>query len=198
MPVSVSGVVEGITDQAALAQLIAHIKAEPSQIVTIENKKHLLKRLVNYNQAAQFSPWVVLVDLDLDFDCAVKAKNAWLADPADTMCFRIAVRKLEAWFLADRENIARFLGVSVALVPKDPEALDDPKLEMVNLARKSKKRAIIANMVPREGSGRATGIAYAASLIDFASNHWNPDQAAENSESLRRSIECLKRLVEDE
>jgi hypothetical protein len=197
MVASISGVVEGITDQAALTRLIKHINAEVGQLSTSDNKKRLLKQLENYNRAAQFSYWIVLLDLDLDFTCAVKAKDAWLPNPAEYMCFRIVVRKLESWFLADRENIARFLGVSIAVVPKAPEDLEDPKLEMVNLARRSNKRAIVANMVPREGSGRDTGIAYATMLIDFATNHWSLENAAENSESLRRCIACMKRLVDD-
>jgi hypothetical protein len=198
MDAPISGVVEGITDQAALVRLITHLNATVQQIIVNDNKIRVLKRLPNYNNAAHYTPWVVLVDLDLDFECPVNAKQAWLDEPAKYMCFRIAVRKIETWFLADRENIARFLGVPIALVSKDPETLKDPKLEMVNLARKSNKRIIKANIVPREGTGRSTGEAYAVTLIDFATNYWDIEDAAENSESLRRCIACLKRLIEAE
>ena len=35
-----------------------------------KGKDGLLRNLDGYNRAARFSPWVVLVDLDHDADCA--------------------------------------------------------------------------------------------------------------------------------
>jgi hypothetical protein len=92
------------------------------------------------------------------------------------MCFRVAVRETEAWLLADRERLARFLGISTSRIPLDPEAMDDPKSLMVDLARHSRRREIREDMIPRSGSGRNVGPAYVSRLIEFvAEKKLTPD-----------------------
>ncbi len=112
------------------------------------------------------------------------------------MALRIAVRAIEAWLLADTEGIADFIGVSRRRVPHDPEALDDPKRSLVELARSSRRREIREDFVPRDGSGRRVGPAYTARMIEFASIRWRLNEAAQRSPSLRRSLEAVQRLVE--
>jgi hypothetical protein len=105
------------------------------------------------------------------------------------------VRAVEAWLLADRKGISRFLRISQAKVPDEQESLDDPERTLVDLARLSRRNAIRKDMVPREGSGRSVGPAYASRLVEFATGQWQPEAAAERCESLRRAMECLERLV---
>jgi hypothetical protein len=114
------------------------------------------------------------------------------------MCFRVAVRELEAWLMSDRQRIASFLGVSIAKVPRAPETLDYPKETMVDLARQSRSRDIREDMVPRPGSGRHVGPAYAARMIEYATSFdrgWRPEVAADHAPSLRRAREALARLI---
>ncbi len=106
------------------------------------------------------------------------------------------MREVEAWLLADGENLARFLSVAVRYVPGDPESLVKPKEAMVSLGRRSRKGAIRKDMVPRRRSGRAVGPAYTSRLVEFASTTWRPEIAAERCDSLDRAIRCLRRLVE--
>ncbi len=94
--------------------------------------------------------------------------------------------------MADRESLARYLRVSQALVPKDPEAEADAKRTMVNIARASRDRRVRQDMVPTPGGGRKTGPNYAGRLIEFATQRWRPDVAAERADSLNR---CLRRLA---
>ncbi len=83
---------------------------------------------------------------DLDHDeCAPARARDFLAAPASGMCFRIAERAVEAWLLADRASIARFLSVSGDLVSPAPERLPAPKSHLVSLAS------------GREGAEPATG-----------------------------------------
>jgi hypothetical protein len=138
---------------------------------------------------------MVLVDLDNDHDCAPPLRLSWLPQPAPYLCFRIAVRAVEAWLLADAEQIADFLRVARGKVPANPEMLDSPKSAMVALARASRRRDVREDMVPRDGSGRVVGPAYASRLIEFASSLWRPEIAAQRAESLRRAIDCLHPLV---
>jgi len=50
-----------------------------------------------------------------------------------------------------------YLSVSANRVPREPEEVPDPKQALVNIARRSRNRAIRQDMVPREGSGRPVG-----------------------------------------
>lgn len=194
-PVIVSAAVEGVADEAVARRLIAYVGAQPGTVYGKQGKPHLKKRVDGFNRAARHGPWLVLVDLDRDEDCAPPLRATWLPTAAPLLCFRIAVRAVEAWLLADEEAIAAFLGVARGKVPAAPETLASPKQEMVNLARISIRRDIREDMVPHEGSGRLVGPAYASRLIEFAANLWEPARATERSDSLRRTIECLEKLA---
>jgi hypothetical protein len=164
-------------------------------------KSYLKQRIKAYNEAARFSRWFLLVDLNAEAECAPPLKAAWLPTPARYMCFRVAVRAVETWLLADQEQITEFLGVPASKVPTEPERIEDPKLFMVNLARRSRWRSLREDMVPRPGSGRAVGPACSSRLIEFVSGskaRWRPDVASRCSESLRRCRLCLQRLLTTE
>lgn len=195
--VAITGAVEGDVDEAVIRRLIEHVQAKTHAVYGRNGKTHLQRRLSGYNQAARFSPWIVLVDLDHDAECAPPFRSSWLPDPAPYMCFRVVVRAVEAWLMADRENLARFLSVDIGRIPQNIEAIDHPKATMVDVARGSRRREIRQDMVPRTGSGRVVGPAYTARLIEFAMgtrNGWRPEVAAERSESLKRCLRCLYRL----
>ncbi|MFQ5744895.1 MAG: hypothetical protein ACE5HV_15095 [Acidobacteriota bacterium] len=194
--VIISSAVEGIVDEAVVRRLIAHAGGQPGPVYGKNGKQALRQRINGYNNAPRHSPWVVLVDLDGDADCAPPFRADWLPQPAPRLCFRIAVREIEAWLLADAETLAPFLGTARTRVPPRPEDVEHAKATMVNLARRSRRRAVREDMVPREGSGRSVGPAYASRLIEYIESRWRPEVAAECAESLRRAIDCLKRLIE--
>jgi len=146
----------------------------------------------------RFAPWIILIDLDDDDDCAPPYRKSCLPRPAPYMCFRVAVREIESWLLADRERLAKFLSVRVSRIPLDLEKLDSPKSTMVEIARHSRRRGIREDMVPRPGSGRKVGPAYTSQLIEFAGDSkrgWRPTVAAKTSDSLNRCVRCLLRLI---
>lgn len=198
LPISISSAVEGLVDEEVLRRLVEYVGAFPGPVHGKHGKQYLRQRLDGYNQAARFSPWVVLVDLNNDAHCAPPLRQAWLPRPAARMCFRVAVRAVEAWLLADRERIAGFLRVPVARIPVDPESVNDPKRFTVDLARHSVNRDIREDMVPRPGSGRAVGPAYTSRIIEFVSDRqvgWRPAVAARSANSLRRCLDCLRNLA---
>lgn len=195
MEVKISAAVEGPTDEAVVRRLIAYVGAKLGKVYGKKGKSHLKDKITAYNCAAQHSPWIVLADLDSDFDCAPPLRASWLPQPAQRMCFRVAVRAVEAWLLADAEAIADFLHVGRGKVPANPEAMPDPKQVLVNLARESGRRDVRADIVPRDGSGRRVGPAYSSRLVEFVENHWRPQVAAAHAASLKRTICCLRRLV---
>jgi hypothetical protein len=193
--IAISAAVEGIVDEAVARALILFAGATPGALYGKQGKPFLQQRIAGYNAAAHHAPWIVVVDLDRDHDCAPSLRSCWVPKPARYLCFRVAVRAVEAWLLADSEQIATFLAVARNRIPANPEALDDPKASMVALARASHRREIREDIVAREGSGREVGPAYASRLIEFASSWWRPAVAAKEAESLRRAIDCLRRLA---
>lgn len=189
--------VEGDTDAAVARRLILACGASPGMERVTRGKAKFGSNLPKYNAAAAHYPWLAIRDLDHDADCAPILVRAALPKTNPLMCFRVAVREAEAWLLGDREVLARALGVSTSRVPARPEALPDPKREIVNLARQSKKRAVRDGLVPTQGSGIAIGPEYAAWIIDFVQSDWDPLRAVAGNgvPSLERALRAIRRLV---
>lgn len=190
---TVSGAVEGLVDEAALRRLVREAGGTTGAVYGRNGKPSLRRALAGYNNAARFSPWVVLVDLDQEADCAPPLVLEWLPAPASMMRFRVAVREVESWILADSDNLPGYLGVPRTALPHDPDAVRDPKQFLVDVARRSRKAAMRADLVPRPGSGRPTGPAYTSRMIEFLDGPWDPRVAERRSDSLRR---CRVRLAE--
>lgn len=193
--VIINAAVEGPTDEAVVRRLIEHAGGVAGFVYGKKGKPEIKKNISGYNNAARHQPWIVVVDLDQDGGCAPEIIGEWLPAPARHLCFRFAIRAIESWLLADSATLARFLSVPQVKIPHDPDSLTDPKQILVNLARRSRKKSIRDDMVPREGSGRLVGPAYASRAIEFAKNHWRPAEATRHSDSLRRTIACLTKLV---
>lgn len=191
---TLSGVVEGDLDESVLRRLATHVGVSIDRVFGKKGKPHLRDNVHRYNQAARVSPWIVLVDLDSDFECAPSLSATWLPRPEKHMCFRVAVRAIESWLLADRSRIASFLGVQIRSVPSDVDNLEDPKRTLIALARTSRQRAIREDIVPREGSGARIGPAYTSRMMEFVEGHnrWRPNVAAEASPSLLRCVKALR------
>jgi len=197
-PVVVTAAVEGDVDEALLRRILQHVGLDLGHVHGRKGKPHLLLSLAGYNNAARFVPWVVLIDLDDDGDCAPVCINRWLPEPSPLMRFRVAVRAVEAWLLADRERVATLLGISPRLVPNAPDNLANPKRALVDLARRSRYRKIREELAPREGSGRAVGPLYTTRItqfVDDTANGWRPGYAVDGSDSLRRCVDRLRSLV---
>lgn len=195
LPVEI--VVEGLTDEVVMRRLLDHVGLPYGHTYGMKGKEYILNALRNYNQAARHSPWVVVVDLDDEPECAPLLVRQYLPQPSMGMRFRVAVRAVEAWLLADRDTLAKFLAVPSTRLPPQPEAELDPKATLVSLARQSKRREIRDDMVPRPGSGAKVGPAYTARLIEYVTHsscRWRPEVAAQRSDSLRRCILALQTL----
>ncbi len=187
---------EGVTDETVTRRLLGWVGATAESIHVAAGKAALIQRIPRYLRVAHVKPCLVLVDLDRE-RCAPEALDALGIAPHPQLCVRFAVRKVEAWLLADREGLSRYLGVPLNRLPVRPDDEEDPLDTLIAAARRSRRRHVRENLVPRPGSGRRRGPGYASSMIEFVETRWNIEEAMSHSPSLRRAVECLRRLVQE-
>lgn len=191
--------VEGLLDEVVIRRLLQDVDVKPKAFYGGKGKDHLKAKIPAYNKAARLFPWVVVIDLDHDEECAPPFVNTTIPDIVELMCFRVAVREIESWIIADSERIAAFLGVSESRIPRNPDSLADPKGALVKIANHSRRRVIKDSIVPRVEGKRKIGPGYNSKLTEFiidSVNGWRPKVASKHSDSLARCIRCIKRLKE--
>jgi hypothetical protein len=153
---------------------------------------YLKKNVGAFNRSAKGIPILVLTDLDRG-KCAPLLIADWLKHPKhNNLIFRVAVREIEAWLLADRDSIAKFLGVSLSDLPLNPDEILDPKALLINLAEKSIKRTIRKAIVPARKSTAKIGPDYNGMLSFFVQSEWSLKNALKYSPSLCRAYETIK------
>jgi hypothetical protein len=158
-----------------------------------KGREHIRKSILKYNNASEFSLWFVLTDLD-DVACASTLIAEWFSKTPKNkkLIFRVAVKEVEAWVMADREKLAEFLGVRMNLIPNNVEQIDDPKKFIINLTKKSRKMAIRDAIVPPEESFSKVGPDYNGQMGFFVREYWRPSVAQNYSRSLKKTIDRLK------
>jgi hypothetical protein len=150
-------VIEGDTDRPVVEKLAAEAGLEVGEVLDMGGKSQLDLNVSAFNKAARGSPWLVLRDLDADQPCAPNLLRALLARPSPWMCFRIAVREVESWLLADTEAISEFLKVPIQRVPLEPDAQADPSRTPVQLAAGRRARKYGGHLCPDPGAPRPSG-----------------------------------------
>lgn len=194
--IEVQVAVEGRLDEAVVRRLLLACGARPGLVRGKKGRGYVLTRLRGYNEGARHGGlWFVLVDLDRSPDCAPELVAEALPDPADGMCFRVAVREVEAWLLADRVGFARWAGVPASRIPVDVEAIVRPKEQLVGIVRGSRYRERREALVPHPDSGRVEGPAYTSALTAFVASVWDVAAAASATPSLARAIRCLRAKI---
>ena len=185
--------IEGALDEEVLRKVLLQA-GRGYAIGTSYGRKgfgYLRKTIHGFNTAAKRTPFAVLADLDQE-DCPAALIRAWLPQPQHpNLLFRVAVREVEAWLLAHREGIARFLGISEHLVPPDADGIPDPKRTLLDLARQTRNRELKAAIVPRPGSTATEGPDYNGRLAVFVREYWDVSSAARSSPSLARAVRTI-------
>jgi hypothetical protein len=189
--------VEGMIDAAIARRLAQLVGFSDCTVYESGGKLRLDERLSSYNAAAKHGAWLVIRDLDQDAECAARLVQEKLPRLNPTMCLRVAVRAVEAWVLADGDEFARTFGVKVGALPSRPDEILDPKLAVVNLARRSRHKRVREDLVPESGLSARVGPLYNARMVEFVQMRWRPERAASRSESLGRCLRALRRLSRD-
>ena len=135
---------------------------------------------------------VLITDLDRAV-CPMQLQQSWLGPNTDcppNLIFRIAVREVESWLLADHEAMKALFGQNVRLSP-EPDALPDPKQFLLDLARRA-PRSIRNDLVAEHGANAKQGLGYNARLVQWVKSEWSPERAETRSPSLRRARAALR------
>lgn len=185
--------VEGTTDAAVAKRLLKDTGFRLGREYVKHGKDALMRSLSGYNNAARFSCWLVLRDLDHDAVCAPQLRERLLPAPSKFMRFHIAVRAVEAWILADTKSFSTYFSVAESQIPIAPEALSDPKGAIIALARRSRRTQIREALLPAEGTTATIGPGYVAMLTEFVRDKWQPEAAEARSQSLA----SLRRFLHD-
>ena len=156
----VSGAVEGPSDDAVLRRIVTSRGAHVHRVQIQNGKTGLRRALPGYNAAAKGDPWLVFVDLDQDFECPRLLVEDWLPAPSVYMRFRVVVREIESWLLADAERFASFFGIRQAAIPASPDHLEDAKKALLEAIGQSRRKEVRDDMLPGPRSGRRVGAAY--------------------------------------
>lgn len=199
------GFVEDAPSAAIAKKLVTHTNEESEKQLQFRdgfpvvkggmgNIRKQVDAYVNMAKSGQCA--IVLVDLDVA-PCAPTLLREWFAfdDDADItlpepLVFRVAVREIESWIMADRSNLARFLKIPIGNFPREPDGLSDPKQRLLSIIRRKGQKKWHREMLP-QGPTASIGPAYNERLCAFIEGHWSPDQAAQNSASLRKAIAAL-------
>lgn len=158
---------------------------------------YLKKQTKAFNRAASVYPFVLLTDLD-DHECPPGLVSEWLAGrpKSRTFLFRVAVREVESWLLADLASLRSFLHARGSRGIQAPEDLLDPKQELLRIAasgRVTQKREALVWRDDRSGQLRQ-GPDYNGTLAQFVSESWNVATARSLCPSLDGLWTALERL----
>lgn len=198
-PIQVSLIVEGQLDEQVLHKLLAQVAPHLQAEICYgkRGRDWIDSNMSKYNQAAQQWPFVALADLERA-ECPPELLRAWFPHGRNNnLQARIAVRMVEAWLLADREACAEFFGIAVHHIPQFPDDENHPKQLLVNLARRSRYRAIRDDIVPVPNTTGIVGKNYLGQLGKFVTENWQPERAQIHSYSLQRAIRALQQFHPD-
>ena len=156
---------------------------------------NLKKMAPSLNQAAEQAPCILITDLDTS-ECPVSLRNSWINNRTqkEYFIFRIAVREIESWILADRINFSEYFGVNLRKIPYNTDIIPDPKKHLISIARKSKKGWVKRDIPPIAKSTASVNPNYNQRLVDFITEQWSPHDASTSSGSLKKALSDIERL----
>jgi hypothetical protein len=195
--VRVNALVEGAADEIVARRLIEHCRHEFGVCYGKRGVGYVLERLRGFAATARHGPpLLVMVDLmDSGVACARDLGPTLLPERPALCLLRGVVRELESWLLADREDIAAFLGLSVVRVPPAPEMLANPKQSFVNLARSCRRRSRRDAIVPADGVSASTGTDYLGAIAELVRDYWDVERASVVAPSLARCVARLREIA---
>jgi hypothetical protein len=157
---------------------------------------YLRSRIDNFQALSRTHLVFLLTDLD-SARCAPSLQQSWLRGRSlgPNFLFRVAIREVESWLLADEDGIRSFLKIKSIKLPANLDTIENPKQTLLRLALKSPK-AIRDEVCAPPAAAAVQGPGYNIRLGAFVKDAWNHRKAAGRSESLRRTVRSLSALQE--
>lgn len=189
----INKLVEGFLDDVLATKLINSVGLTPGDSYGKKGCSYIEDKIRAFNRSAKGGFYLLtLVDfMDSRLNCPPEVIMKLLPHPSPNMVFRVVVRELESWLIADRKNLANFLKINLNQIPENPEIIDDPKRTLINLARRSSSSKIRSGLVPEIGSTSQVGKLYSSEMAYFIQKFWNIEIAKRHAPSLEG---CLTRL----
>jgi hypothetical protein len=188
---------EDILTEAVGLKLIANFLRGFEVGLTLGKKgnSYLKSKITAYCEIAKREPVLLITDLD-NTACAPLLISSWLGhiNTPNNFMFRVAVREVEAWLLADQGAIKPLLGKQHTKVPRNPDSIPNPKEFLLNLAREA-PRDVRRDLLAERDAIASQGIGYNQRLCDYVNTSWSPTHAAQRSESLCRVIRRMEHLM---
>lgn len=184
-----------LSEQVGLC-LAAEAGLDVGQCLRRGGNGYLRSRLTNFCQIAEQQPVFLITDLDQS-TCASTLMSGWfgqMQQPANLL-FRVAVREIESWLLADHEAMFTLLGRRAPKLPSDPDSLPDPKQALLRFAERA-PRDVREELVAQQGSVASQGLGYNPLLCRWVRETWQPERAATRSPSLRKARTRLRELAD--
>jgi len=183
-----------------LGKIFEFTNIDQSEFVDVSHrgKDYIDNNLVKYAQASQRVKVVLLRDLDQDFPCAPSLLSGLLVGSAaryhpDNFIFRVAVREVEAWFVADKAHFGEFFRINPNLLNTViPEAMVKPKSEMLQLIMRGRLGSRMKARFAQVGTAPIYPAAgYNQAMSEFVEG-WSVERAIRESNSLRRAVDSIK------
>lgn len=175
----------------AVALRLLEERMVDSQYITClgrEGLGYLKRSLPKFSSAARNGRGVfMLTDLDQG-PCAPGLHADWFAGAAihPRFLFRVVVREIETWLMADHSAFAAFLGISPARIERNIEDIPLPKEYLLQLAARA-RRDVRSDLLPCKGATASKGFGYNQRLIAFVRRDWCARRASETAPSLLRA-----------
>ena len=194
--------VEDRLSEAVAKRLIADYAPDLQvfQTLGLRGYGYLRRNLPKLDEIARYlRPALVFTDLDNPASCPPALIQNWTQGIglSPNLLFRVAILEIEAWLLADRDGIARWMSLADRRrIPANPESIVDPKRTIIELANRSRNRQLRRAIVPGRGIGaNRIGPSYNEKMSEFATHHWNPAAARRSAPSLNRAIARIAELA---
>jgi hypothetical protein len=182
------------SEDALIEQAAQKIIACENPRLTVSNLmgrrgfSYFQSRVDQIRKSATSLKFLIFLDGDeLGTICPSDAISRWFqTSQPDNIYVRFAFHEVESWLLADRDNLAAFLNVPTSAVPVITDKDRNTKEMLVQLARRSRSREIVQDLVPAPGFTSSVGPAYNSRVSKFIQTNWDVRTAAESNSSLAR------------
>jgi hypothetical protein len=150
-----------------------------------------------FNEMAAIIPVILFTDLD-NGSCPRSLVTSWMKKipQSHDFVFRVVVREIESWLMADRHAFAEFVHCPISKVPLRPEVCPDPKRELLQIVDRYAPKSIRDGLVRTVKNDRLPGFEFNERFGRFALTRWDPAVAATHANSLGRAIRRIRELAD--